>query len=499
MPDPRDFRSLAHRVELGFHQRPNRFRRRTWLAGAVLALVAVVWVALALGRGQNAQFSAGPVSTAHRMFENDCAACHSTWGPAERLALDPHATSISNDKCLKCHPAPAHQPRLNTAHSAVAEISCGECHREHRHQQTLANVADAFCTSCHADLKAPLHGGSERFANTIDSFESSPESGSHPEFAVHRLLNQIQAPTPMPRDRIDVIAWFLREDDQGTKLGIERWQDRARIQFNHKLHLRLLDDLAGLPAGQQTGYGRWPDLSLDRCETCHQPDSAGRYMLPISYQRHCAECHPLRFDDRTFPGETVPHREPAIVRGFLIDKYSRQERPLARDLAAQSEKLDDLFDLPYAPRLPMDVAEKIEHDVAEIERGMPIPLTVASAEHALFGPEARGGCRYCHEVVEPSSGGLWEITKPRIPDRWLEHSRFRHHSHTLLKCRDCHAGVDASFSTGDVLLPEIAVCRSCHARNPQWTPAAGAGRSRLEGARTQCVECHVYHHAGLAK
>src|SRR5436190_24156878 len=110
----------------------------------------------------------------------------------------------------------------------------------------------------------------------------------------------------------------------------------------------------------------------------------------------------------------------------------------------------------------MDVIEKLEQEVADIERGMPQPFSAGNAEHRLFGTEARGGCRYCHDVVEPSPGKspveLWKITKPRIPELWMEHSRFGHRSHQFMKCRECHAGVDASFSTGDVLMPDIALC-----------------------------------------
>jgi hypothetical protein len=130
---------------------------------------------------------------------------------------------------------------------------------------------------------------------------------------------------------------------------------------------------------------------------------------------------------------------------------------------------------------------------------MPLPFSAGNAEHRLFGPEARGGCRYCHDVVEPSPGkspvDLWKITKPRIPEHWMEHSRFRHRSHEFMKCRECHSGVDASFSTGDVLMPDIALCRNCHGQHAKWTSSKETSEPLLAGARTHCVECHVYHHA----
>ena len=45
-------------------------------------------------------------------------------------------------------------------------------------------------------------------------------------------------------------------------------------------------------------------------------------MAPISYARHCADCHPLVFDNERFPGLTVPHDRPEIVHAFLRTKYT---------------------------------------------------------------------------------------------------------------------------------------------------------------------------------
>ena len=107
--------------------------------------------------------------------------------------------------------------------------------------------------------------------------------------------------------------------------------------------------------------------------------------------------------------------------------------------------------------------------------------------HTLFGHEAKGGCRYCHAIDQP--GADWKVVSPEIPDRWMSHSRFRHDSHRLMKCGDCHGAVAVSRQTSDILMPSIAVCRDCHAARP----AAKQFPRATVGARSDCVECHVYH------
>jgi hypothetical protein len=207
-------------------------------------------------------------------------------------------------------------------------------------------------------------------------------------------------------------------------------------------------------------------------------------MLPIRYDRHCSDCHQLRFDDKEFHGETAPHREPTIVRGFLIEKYSSKAAGgllNTRDQEGDEGRFPAIF---YTPALPSDLTERVRDKVHQ-------------AEHTLFGQEARGGCRYCHEINDPSADKIWEVLDPNIPEIWMNRSRFRHDRHTMLDCRECHAGVEKSCSTGDVLLPSIALCRNCHTAHPRPPASDTAFQAGSIGARTRCVECHVFHHADL--
>jgi len=60
----------------------------------------------------------------------------------------------------------------------------------------------------------------------------------------------------------------------------------------------------------------------------------------------------------------------------------------------------------------------------------------------------------------------------------MPRASFDHGPHLMVKCGDCHAA-QASTKTSDVLLPNQAVCATCHA------PA--------KGAESRCFECHGYH------
>jgi len=101
-----------------------------------------------------------------------------------------------------------------------------------------------------------------------------------------------------------------------------------------------------------------------------------------------------------------------------------------------------------------------------------------NAENMLFKTGGEG-CQKCHKFdATKAAAALPEVIPPKIPARWLPHSKFDHSPHRPLACGECHKAA-ASSKTDDILLPTMSTCRDCH------QPKAGA--------RSGCVECHRYH------
>jgi hypothetical protein len=316
------------------------------------------------------------------------------------------------------------------------------------------------------------------FGGRIEEFSKD----QHPDFALQRLLEDA-ADIHADHGVRSVLAYFERTGEK-----VARWQDRANIRFNHAKHLVKGKSengklMSGLAAGRdEHGEVHYVDLS-DDCQRCHQPDAARRYMQPINYEKHCAECHPLLFDnEQAFRGKTVPHGRADVVRGFLTELYTLNvvKNPNAEIKPAKIHR--GLF--PGRRPLAAEQAKSLESKIAAAEG------RVFRHTHTLFGYEAQGGCRYCHQVNEPAEGQGRHIEPPGIPDRWMKHSKFRHDSHRMLACTQCHPGVHQSQSTGDVLMPPMSVCLHCH--NAARTDDE-ISRRPLSSARADCVQCHNYH------
>jgi hypothetical protein len=480
MPVQYTSRQLSERVEIESHKRPNRFRRRTWWAAFWLSAACVAWLAYEGAHGEYHIFEGGDVAHVHRMFENDCAKCHTTWAPLKRaMNLDfSHAVySVDNNACLACHPGSVHHKNQIPAHE---NISCAECHLEHKGNHSLVKVGDHVCSRCHENIET-----SDDQKSFVASVTEFGREGGHPEFAFARLLDSKSSDTPGIGTKHEVLQ-LLRFDE---KAG---WQDRANIRFNHSAHLKSERDESGnlvyglIGQDQRLSEERFTDLS-QTCHACHQKDSEGKYMLPIRFEQHCQKCHPLLFDNTDFPGQQVPHELPGIVRGFLTDKYTlaavrnpaavENEQP-ARSIPGRKSR----------PLLSKDQAGWLAEQLNSAE------IETLRHTHSMFGPEAKGGCAYCHTVESQDEPAAWKIVPPNIPDRWEPHAIFSHEAHQMMNCVECHGAVDQSKATGDVMLPRMELCRKCHSRHPEQPPAGEP--SRHFGAGNDCVECHVYHDHG---
>jgi hypothetical protein len=401
----------------------------------LISLVVLGGAVLAFALGRHGLFMPGEVSLKHSLFANDCLKCHVPW----KAVWEP----VPDKTCIACHAGPAHfqERALGPA------PQCATCHAEHKGQVRLAVTPDRRCVACHEDLK--VKEGEARFETSVRSFTTA-----HPEFAVSVGPPDLPAPNRVRLTDKDALV------------------DHAQLKLNHKLH--LAPELAGPDGPEQLA-----------CTGCHRPDLRGAYMQPINYQRDCQRCHVLDFDDR-LGVKTVPHpQKPEDVRRFLQATYAEYYL-LTHE--------DELRGRPAFRRLPGAPPTKEELWVGDM---------TAKAEQYLYSKKTKK-CLLCHVVELPgppampapagtlSAPGLRAlpvVARPAVPERWMPHSVFNHAPHnTLIQqkgCVACHAGAETSDRTEHVLMPSINACRTCH-----YEP---------NGARAQCVECHVYHDKSKAR
>jgi hypothetical protein len=466
----RDPKNLSEWIELDYFRR-SRFlgwlrRRATWVTLGVSVLLVGGTLLLPW---TSKLYQAGPVSTAHAMFNDNCAVCHTESLQTLRRFWPGNASvrAVPDEACLRCHDGPPHNAEQ------VSAPHCAGCHREHRGREALARLPDSACLACHARLKDNTRHPDQCRFRDVTGFPDG-----HPEFAL----------------------WL------GTDPLAPRAKDPGKLRFNHQVHLRpegvpVLAPVTG--AGAAGGKLQTEHLECDRC---HRQDSAGRYMLPIRYEDHCRRCHPLtvmiagKMEDagdrdqkeaeafaeavRAFAREPAPHPKPGesaeLVRAALRERFLRFAREHPVVLAGR--EAEPVLSWP-GPRSPEAITEPqwrwARGQLEESERLLFVNVQGPVNRRVL--EERPGGCAYCHIEKGPVQGGLPEYERPNLRQRWLPHSRFSHESHRMLDCTQCHAARGSS-RTEDVLLPKLETCARCH--------------NARAGARSDCVECHGYHDRG---
>jgi predicted CXXCH cytochrome family protein len=474
--------SIAERCDIDVPQRPEsplrRWRRLvTWL----MAPLALLFLGSFEVRRDHKVYRAGPLSTLHEnaktqagtLLKNDCRACHSQLGqPALRVLTGNDAVRSVQDKdCRACH-----EKRQTHDHNALMITGnvrdCVMCHREHRGKSQLSQVAVALCAECHTDLKTTT--GVNNFARHTPSWEE------HAEFAVFRPISpghpNLEQPGP------DHLVHQLAEYING------QWRDRAHLRFNHRLHLPPEGILTpwdykhekeeGSAAAKVGSYRK-----LLTCGSCHVTDEGGVYMKPIDFERHCQDCHPLSFSQQL--DGPLPHGSPLQ---FVLEYAGGRLRDDQRKFPAGVS--DEESDVPRLPNKPPAAAAAAARAAAEM-----------NVLHSV-----KQGCGRCHVTPEPA-GEADEFKLPKLPNRWMPHSRFRHDKHHEYACIICHnpdhlnssgelvmatnaASVKErtlnSADTADILMPPIEVCHKCHGTKTV------ARRWPVE-ARSDCIECHYYH------
>jgi len=480
MQDARTHRSVNSRLDVEFPQRPDAWRRirARWCWLATLAPLGILgWWVL---RGEQRPFQARPVAKPHELIADNCQSCHlSPFQSVTRFAAGGASLrQLENNACRSCH---AEQTDDHHGPFAPVQHSCFDCHREHLPAHDLAGTPDSYCVACHNDLSA---GVASSLVNSVPSF------ATHPEFAILRNSPAFPA-THLAAPRVE-----RNSDGNGLR-------DATKLHFSHKAHLS-----AELPLHR--GH---PEFRSDHrtkrleCTDCHTLDQAGQYMLPISYQRHCAACHPLSFSSQLVEGGPLPHGDPQAAYGVIRERLLRYYREHLASHTGGSEEVAqqkaNTNRLPFLTTHPAGPAARDEFEWAQLRMA---EIQIGTHGAGIDLPSVvRQGCEYCHmtEPISDRSDELlvpWRIARgsiepddPLIPPRWMPHSRFRHDRHDLVvhgfrkevdSCTVCHAQASTSDSTQSILMPSVSVCQQCH----------GIKSGQAVKARSDCVECHAYHH-----
>lgn len=185
----------------------------------------------------------------------------------------------------------------------------------------------------------------------------------------------------------------------------------------------------------------------------------------------CQDCHRLTFDV-TEPQRQVPHAKIEEILYMLDEFYARR--------ALEGEIKD-----PTAPATVRTRRRPGQPVTREIRQEA---LTWARDKARRTGESLFTGtaCSTCHAVTPGrSADDPWMVAPVRVAGVWFPKAHFDHGSHTTMACADCHAAAQSDASQ-DLLLPDIANCRGCHAGEH------GAG-NRLSSS---CTACHGYHESG---
>jgi len=372
----------------------------------------------------------GPLASVHQWLTYDCGACHRT--PFLR---------VRDRECLACHenmPGHVHDQALQTR--LFGATRCADCHRDHLGAQAPVRADAALCQDCHADIKRAL---AETTLENVGDF-----AALHPEFRLTLWRG------PKAEDVVRV--------KQSNKAALV---ETSHLKFPHDTHLK--PGLRG-PEGRETL----------KCRSCHAPDAGEQGFVPVSMERHCVRCHELRFEPAV-TSRQVPH-------GSVEDAWL-----LLQEFYANVSLANIAVDTVDPGAIKRQVPAASEAIVTDEQRRRAIAFARHKAQQVGADLFEKRVCVTCHEVRRNDaaaqgdvSAAPWTVTPVHVARTWLPHGRFDHAKHKTAQsdCKDCHRA-ERSHKSSDVLIPDIASCRVCHAGNK---PIAGKVVST-------CISCHGYH------
>jgi len=379
----------------------------------------------------DASWESGALSTAHHGLEDNCEACH----------VKPFV-AVRDEACLSCHKDigdHAAQTRQQNARGSpgagdavlwqVAHAfgkpgpgACTDCHTEHEGAGRMEPTREQFCADCHGTL--------DRRLTDTKLGDASDFGRVHPQFQARLFTASSQ-----------------REPVRVSLADHPRQWDGLR--FPHRMHLSTTNGVAQM--ARRLGEG--PSLE---CEDCHRKTADGVRFLPVDMEQDCESCHSLVYDRVGSTFRTLHHGNVAQMRADLLAMDRSARRPI---VAARPRPGEYRAGGLYAANF----------------------TSVTSGSSLLRNAMSpKGMCGECH--IPAASGDALGVMPVTQPSRYFIHGWFDHEAHKQEKCTSCHSA-DKSNAASDLLLPDLASCRECH---------AGESAVRAE-VPSGCAMCHSYH------
>ena len=370
----------------------------------------------------------GPYSSVHAHFGDRCETCHTD---AFR--------QVMNKVCFDCHDdAGQHADPSIFPSASLDGQQCQDCHKEHTGDEGLLITTERFCTDCHSKLQKVAENSKLKNVSDFDE---------HPQF--YPTLIKTHQPQTFERIAIDGKA--------------PKPIDRSNLKFPHNKHLK--ENGVRHPDGTRT---------VLQCGFCHEPETGGGVaMQPISFEKHCSNCHNLKFEPQA-PNREMPHKSISQAKEYVKGTYA--------EFALRGNWVE--------PENPLNTSSfrKLigeEPAVTEQEKKAALEWAESKAEEILQGKYGRGLCGECHEIIDNKKTNNWDVAPVFVPTKWLPKSHFNHKPHKDRECATCHKAKKSEEAT-DVLLPPVETCQECH-----------GGEFATAKVRSTCTECHNFHREDL--
>jgi hypothetical protein len=436
LPRARTTKSVAQRIDLNYFKRSTPWKRVRLVLVILAPLVALGWIAWRGFSRDSRVYSSGRMSNAHAVLEKQCAACHIETGEFTAKAAD--------SGCRACHDGPVHHEE-----QVKADVpSCATCHVEHRGRVNLLESSNISCSECHSNLKVAA-GALPAYAHIQTLEEGHPEVGPHRPNAKDPgtiLLNHYVHMKPIRRGPNGPIVQMECSDCHRPEGYRGSWPYADSAYVGTKVSYEDNDVLLPISAGSLQ-----PRHIMPRA-----------YMTPVRFATACSDCHLLTFDKRFDIG--VPHDRPEVVHAFLLRTFQEYIAAQPAEVRVMRDPKRDLTGKPIPP------------EVRVLTPAQWVSERTADAEELLW----RKTCKQCHALSVVKGSDLPRVAPAQLTQRWMPHARFDHDAHRGFACVGCHPGALVSKETSDILVPNLATCKTCHA------PGADHAESR-------CFECHTYH------